>query len=289
MQRLTIFAAAGAAFGLAGFAHAQLIVDNFEVDSAGSYTVVNDGTPDGSIDFNFDYVAAGIPLAPNAAAGETGGLRMTANDTAGATDAITAFHNMSLSGSYSMSVDVYMGVTGTGGTTEHLHAGIGGDGVTFNSLFSPISGSGHYITITGEGGSSSDYRHFTPSLTSVPSGDLSYLTPENTTNSTGSLYQMLFPDATSDFAGSPGNQWFTLTIDVDPSFVTYSINGTPIIQTATEDADGFVSLGYADLFTSLASPAQSMFVVYDNLTVVPAPGAVALAGLAGLAGLRRRR
>ena len=42
---------------------ALLISDDFEVDSSANYTVVDDGTPDGTVNFGYDYVAAGIPLA----------------------------------------------------------------------------------------------------------------------------------------------------------------------------------------------------------------------------------
>lgn len=281
-------AAAALAAMAAGASAGPLIADSFEVDSSADYTVVNDGTPDGVVSFGFDYVAAGIPLAPNSLPGQRGGLRMTVNDAAGAVDAFTAFHNTSVTGlsSYSLRVDVYLGVTGTGGTTEHAHIGVAGDGATFNQLFSPISGSGHYIAFDGDGGSTSDYRHFTPSVTAVPSGDESYLTPEHTTNNTGSLYQQLFPG--TQFPGSPTNIWTTLEITIGGGLITYSLDGTAIIQDAVEATDGFISLGYADLFTSVAAPFQSQFVIYDNLQVVPEPGALALLAFGGLLALRRR-
>lgn len=279
--------------GCGPLAEAQFFVDDFETDSSALYTVVDDGAPDGTVTFGFDYVAAGLPLAPNSAVGTTRGLRMTANDTAGATDAFTAFRNVSLSGSYTLQVDVYVGVATGSGTTEHAHVGIGGDGTTFNQLFSPISGSGHYLAFDGDGGSSSDFRHYNPSQTAVPSGDATYLNDLMTTNSTGDTYQAIFPAGTWDFPGSPGNGWTTLTIDVSGGNVTYAFDGTPIIRTAAEQTDGFASLGYADLFNSVASPAGSAFVVYDNFSVIPEPSAAALAGAGLLLGLvvfgRRRR
>jgi hypothetical protein len=272
----------------------DLIIDDFEVNSMANYTLVEQGGPDSSANFNFDYIAAGIPLAPRSMAGDTGGLRMTANDTLGAANALTAFHNTRVTGlaDYTLIVDVYLGVTGSSGTTEHAHVGIGGDGVTPNQLFSPISGSGHFLAFDGDGGSASDYRHFKPSVTAVPSGDPSYLNSTNTTNSTGDTYQNLFPAPAYQFAGSPGNAWTTLRIDVVGGVggtITYSFDGVPIIQDTLEVANGYISLGHGDLFTSIASPFQSQFVIYDNLQVIPAPGSAAvLLGLGGLA-LRRRR
>jgi hypothetical protein len=287
----------GCVLALAGSASATIIADDFEMNTAANYTVVENGGPDATASFAYDYIAAGIPLAPRSMAGDVGGLRMTANDSLGVANAITAFHNTPIVGlaNYTLLVDVYIGVTGTSGTTEHAHVGVAGDGVTPNQLFSPISGSGHYLAFDGEGGSSSDYRHFKPSVTSVPSGDPSYLNSTNTTNSTGDTYQNLFPSPPYTWAGSPGNAWTTLKIEFAGGVggtITYSLDGatgmTPIIQDTSEILDGFISLGHADLFTSVAAPFQSQFVIYDNLEVIPEPGTMMLLGLGALLALRRR-
>ncbi|MCB9865603.1 MAG: PEP-CTERM sorting domain-containing protein [Phycisphaerales bacterium] len=282
--------------GLAAPAFAN-ILDNFEVDSSANYTILTDanapsgdGTADSTATFAFDYIAAGIPLAPRSTAGDRGGLRMTANDLAGEADHITAFHNSAFvnGSSLHMQVDMYMGVTGTGGTTEFSHIGIGSDGTDFNSIFTPIAGDGHFLAMTGEGGSSSDYRHFVEG-TPVNSGDASYLNSTNTTNATGDTYQSIFPSGSWDYPGSPGNGWVTVDIQVAGGEVTYSLNGTPIIRTPEVDASGLISLGYTDAFTSVADPFQSMFVIYDNLEVVPEPASLALLALGGMMTLRRRR
>jgi len=289
----------------AGFAvltaHAQLISDDFEsVASLGDYSFVDDGTLDGSV-LRFDYLAAGIPLAPRSTIGDAYGMRMTANDTLGDPYPITAFHNTAVPyASYYMLVDIWMGVTpGATGTTEHAHIGVGGDGFTYNQIFSPTSGSGAFLAITGEGGSSSDYRWYHDGV-AIPSGDASYLSDTQTTNASDPLYQSIFPNG--DFPGSPGNQWATLRIDVDGSDIAFSLNGTKIIDGTATLAGDFVSLGYVDAFSSVASPFQAQFVIYDNLEVgqrqtdpsVPEPAAAfspfVLLGTFGLLrALRRRR
>ncbi|MCB9850349.1 MAG: PEP-CTERM sorting domain-containing protein [Phycisphaerales bacterium] len=287
---------------LASTASATIITDNFEVDSSANYTIRDDsnspsgdGTADSTATFAYDYVAAGIPLAPRSTVGDVGGLRMTANDTAGQADHITAFHNTALSDPTStkrLLVDIYMGVTGTSGTTELAHVGIGADGTDFNSIFTPIAGDGHFLAMTGEGGSSSDFRHFVEG-TPVNSGDSSYLNNLHTTNATGDTYQEIFPSGSWDFPGSPGNGWVTLEIFAAAGAVRYSLDSgsgmVPIIITPLQDDLGLVSLGYTDPFTSVAAPFQSMFVIYDNLEVTPEPASLSLLAFGAIAVMRRRR
>lgn len=301
MTRITVHGLA-AAFLLAGITAAgqaqTLISDNFEVDSSADYTVVDDGnaasgdgTPDSTIDFAFDYIAAGLPLAPNSQPGDVGGLRLAANETgndAGAADHITAFNNLSINeAAYLLEVDIYMGVESAGGTTEFAKVGIGGSSNDYLSIFTPIVDNGHFISMTGEGGSSSDYRHSEPGNPAVITGDPSYLNSDNTTNATGDTYQAIFPD--TQFPGSPGNSWTTMSILVTPSIVRYSLDGTSIIETNNLGSDGLVGLGYADAFSSVGPH----FVVFDNLnvTVIPEPATMGLIGLGitAVCGASRRR
>ncbi len=297
MQKLTPLTVAAAL--AAGVSAQGQISDNFEVDSSANYTIVDesnaasgDGTPDSTAAFAFDYVSAGIPLAPNSSAGDVGGLRLAVNETAndaGAADHIAAFNNTAIVSPYfTLSVDIYMGVeAGAGGSTEMAHIGVAGNTSDFLSIFTPIVDNGHFMSMTGEGGSSSDYRHSEPGSPAVPSGNADYLNSDNTTNATGDTYQALFPSPPYDFAGSPGNSWTTLTIVNNGNSLTYSLDGTPIIRTSFDGSAGdLVSLGYTDPFSSVGPH----FVIYDNLTVtdVPEPATAALLGLGGLAMLRRR-
>src|SRR5262245_7340321 len=67
----------------AGTSHAApQYTNDFEVDSSASWTT-NKGpaTTDEAHSFFFDYSTAGIPLAPNSAAGGTRGMKLQANQS----------------------------------------------------------------------------------------------------------------------------------------------------------------------------------------------------------------
>ncbi len=280
----------GIAGTLTAGASASIVVD-FETDTSADWTIQTSDPVDSTYDFQFDYIAAGIPLAPRSTAGDLYGLRFTANDTSGIPadpaaqeDHITAFHNTPMTGNIELLVDVYMAVTGTGGTTEYAHIGVGSDGSTFNSLFTPISGRGSFVAFTGDGGSSSsDYRWFRQEDTTLPTSDPSYLAGSGA--NTAALYQSIYPGTD----GSPTNIWTTVrvTVDAGTDTITYALDGTDIILGTTAFTDGLVSLGYADVFDSVAAPFQSQYVVYDNLEVIPEPMALALLAM-GVLALRRR-
>ena len=263
---------------LAGAATAQsvFIDDDFEVDTSANYIIVDDGAGDGTQTFAYDYVAAGIPLAPNSAPGDTGGLRLTANDTAGSSDAWTLFHTTPISADfYVLSVDVWMNFGSGSGTTEYAEVGVGGDGATYNSLFLPIEGSGAFIAFTGDGGSVSDYRWFravpnTPpgetDNTTLPNSHPSYL--GHGSNGTGSFFQSLFPAPPSTIAGSPGNIWTTVTIEVDNvnGQISFYFDGQLTFQgDFANDFNGYASLSIADVFSSVST--ANNFTLYDNFRV----------------------
>lgn len=275
LSRSLTLAAAGSVAASAS-AQTTLFSDNFETNTSANYTIVDDGSVDGVQEFGFDYVAAGIPLAPRSTVGDTGGLRLTANTSVGAADAITCFHNDVVTADvYTMTVDVWMNFTGAAGTTEHGHVGIGGDGSTFNQVFSPISGSGAFLAFTGDGGSGSDHRWFrdpnnTPAgetdSTTLPNSHSSYL--GNGSNNTGSFFQTLFPAPPSTIAGSPGNIWTTIEVEVNNTIgqISFSYDGVLTFQGDFANRfDGQVSLGLADVFSSIG--IVDSFVVYDNLVV----------------------
>lgn len=284
---------------------AIVISDNFESNTSADYTRVSNDLANGSAVHGFDYIAAGIPLAPRSTVGDRSGVRIAANTTAGVTNSQTLFHNTSVSASqYIMTVDAYMAFSGSG-TTVMGQVGVGGNGSTFNAIFTPISGSGSFMSFTGDGGSPSDYRCFLSNLnggpTSVPNSDASYL--GHGSNNLGAFYSGLFPSPPSTVVGSPGNIWTTIEVHVNnntggiqyymtnPNTNTRGLifDNTVLGATLfTGSLNGQVSIGLHDPFTSLSS--AGVFVVYDNLqvTVVPEPSSAILL-MAGLTGAFVRR
>ena len=272
IQRTLLFVSAGAV--AAATASAQIISDNFETNTSASYTVVDDGTPDGTQIFAFDYVAAGIPLAPNSVAGDTSALRLTANDGAGAADAWTIFHNTPVNVPiYMLSVDVYNAFTpGSFTATEYAQFGVGGDGVTSHTIWSPPAGSGVFAGFTGDGDSTLDYlwhRDAANTPASLVVGTVDPLDPSYLNHGANNLdpfFQALYP--TGSVAGSPGNVWAQVDILVDNTAGTVSIffeDTLTFFGDTNGTTNGQVNFGLYDRFASLSGPTS--FTLFDNFVV----------------------
>ena len=170
---------------IAGVASAQF-TDSFE-DGAGAtrYDEVffsEAGIDDGLINYGFDYIAAGVPIAPNSTAGDTLGLYVQSNltdDCSGGAitpgagcDAndnegeIHAFYpktgaSFGPSDDYILQFDYYSFVENTGNIfsmTERMAMGINADPAHANWFFSPGPTSGSWFSINHDGDSASDIR-----------------------------------------------------------------------------------------------------------------------------------
>ncbi|MEM7312660.1 MAG: PEP-CTERM sorting domain-containing protein, partial [Planctomycetota bacterium] len=185
---------------------------------------------------------------------------------------------------------------------EHAHIGVAGDGVTRNHLFEltsggccDFSGSGHFISISGDGGDSSDYRHWQDNANGSGSAgpvnqfDESYLAPDMGTNVTSDNFVGFYEEIANFDAPIPGvigNGWATVRAEVSQTDgkVRYAIRGASpettgipgvnadpefltIVETDIEAAEGFVSFGLADLYSSVAPDSDNQYAIFDNFLV----------------------
>ena len=272
-----------------GVALAQLYSDNFDVDSEANWTV-NDSPTDTNATFSFDYSSVGIPSAPNSD-GTTLGLRLQANLSDG------IFGGFSVSPTdldlteenYTLSFDVWSNYNGPleeggSGSTNLSTYGILTSGEKSNW---PGNADGVWFGTTGDGGSSADWRAYSPSdAVSYQDGDPVYADPAGSRNHTGELYQVfggvaapaeqltLYPqqiEATR--VGTAGMAWHEAELEKSGAIVTWTMDGTLL---ATVDTTGMtlgggdILFGHSDINTSSSGDPNArnlLFTLIDNVEV----------------------
>ncbi len=255
-----------------------LFADDFDAGTSQSQWEVFGSSADYTADFNFDYGARGIPPAPNSVGGTTVGLRFTVNnnDAVAEAAAVSAFPgNHVFSGRYRLSFDMWMNYAGTGpgtGTTEMMNVGIS----TFEGavIWPSNTGTGYFASVTNDGdgmpGNAADYVFYRgPTALTPATGAYAAGTHSTAQNNTDAYYTSLFPSPTFQVAGAPGKRWVRVDVSQINGVVTWKMNGTVIAQLAdTSYPTGNVMLGYMDLWTSIANPADEAYVIYDNVVVM---------------------
>jgi hypothetical protein len=206
---------------------------------------------------------------------------------------------------YRVRYDVWMNVNGPlpaggGGSTEAFMVAVGWNGGN------PIeigTENGTYLTITGEGGSSTDVRTFTNdgfNILGINAG------PSN--NTADEYYHGIFPGGIDVSAlpvqggvdeqsgvTSPGQMafaWHDIRVDVVGDSVSFYVDDLLIASDPDADRTGSIALGYGDYFSSESDAPQWSFGLVDNLRVetIPEPSTVTfLAGFLACGLLRRRR
>lgn len=303
------------AFGLlATSLQAALLTDDFNTAASAANYAITTSSADTAATFGFDYSSVGIAAAPNTTDGTTSGVKFESNIASGATAAITLHTNQVFTGAYSVKFDAWINANGPlpgGGTgsTEFLTAGVGGDGVTAN--LSGTTGSGGHMAVDGEGGSSRDYRMYKGSAEQF-AASTQFRAGQNNSDAYyaafGGVDVGALPVQGGDGmqtgvsnVGSFGFAWHEVELLVDPAGggkMTWIIDGLEIGALdssigAAFNTDGRVTIGYADIFSSVSDAPQYSFGLVDNLSVtaVPEPSCLALMGSFGLAacGWRRRK
>lgn len=297
-------------------AHSSLLFsDNFDTDTSANWNI-NTSSTDTSAEFAFDYSTLGIIASPNSG-GSTLGLRLAANiaEPTGAEAITLSPMGQNFSGTYQLSFDLWMNAVGPFpaggvGSTEFFTAGIGYDNTTVNQGGS--TGSGGWFASDGEGGSSRDYRAYKDSLEQfASSGQYFAGSGSGAQNGTDPYYASFGEvDVTAlgqggsqtgtTSVGSLGFEWHEIMITVNGATALWKIDGISIAELDPTFGDAFsldgnISIGYMDIFSSVADPSIFAFAVIDNLMVsdmasVPEPSIIWLLGTGlGLFGFARRK
>lgn len=311
-------AMAGCAIGVSAtvVSAQQLYHEDFEQDSTSEWQVNAFTTGEHPVDFFFDYSTVGIPAAPNSA-GTTVGLKLQANTSTAA----PTFGGVSVSpvgqsflGDFTLRFDMWINYVGpfanADSTTVYTHAtgaGIGTAGTA--AQWAGGVPDSIYFAVTGDGGSSADYRAYSPDAGVgyvEASGVFAAGTGAGVRNNTHAYYSgfggesapaaqlALFPQQTGITpTGTVGLGWRDVEIVKQGNLVSYVIDGLLI---ATVDASTItlggnnILLNYFDVNATVDDPAL-MFGLIDNVsvTVVPEPSSLALGLLGGFGLLLRRR
>jgi spore germination protein YaaH len=227
---------------------------------------------DHTADFDFDYATLGIPSAPNSTGGTTRGLKLTVNnnDAVAGTEAVSLYPEqpvLPVGNDYSLKFDMWLnyngGAGGGNGSTEFMLAGLGHHGGKVNWPENPAS-DGNYFAVSGEGGSSADYRaYINAAMYQIINGV--YAAP--TLDHTDAYYQGIFTDPPFETLGAPGKQWVEVEIRREAGLIYWNLDGVNIVTGPALSTGDRVMLGYADLFASVADPSADNFVIYDNVRV----------------------
>jgi hypothetical protein len=306
MKYIQFVALSAAALAIAGASSAAPMYSNdFEVDTTVSWTVNKDpSTTDEAHDFFFDYSTAGIPLAPNSAAGGTHGLKLQANQSSG------VFGGMSVSPT---------GLDFTGAITKLTFdwwsnfngpAPAGGSGSTQLSTFG-VGTSGTvaqwpggtqdsvWFAATTDGNSSSDWRAYSPTAaTSYPDASPIYAAGAvaGNRNASHTYYAgfgsvsapaaqlALYPQQTGvTLVGSSAYAWHEVEILKTATAVTWTVDGLLIATVPTGDDTAAtvnnIFFGHSDTNTTSSSDPNDvnlLFTLIDNVHVVPEPSALVL-------------
>ncbi len=294
---------------------AALFSDNFDVDSSANWNILT-SSADTSVTFAFDYSTVGVPASPNGG-GSTLGVRMAANivSPTGAEAVTLSPVGQSFSGSYQLKFDMWVNANGPfpgggAGSTEFFTTGIGHDDTTVNR--GGATGTGGWFAVTGEGGSSRDYRaykgageqfaesgQFLAGNSSAGGGAHNASDPHYAAfgNIDVAVAVPLQGQTGITGPGTAAFAWHEVTVTVDGATALWSIDGLDIARLdPTIGADfalnGNIAVGYMDIFSSVSGDSALSFGLIDNLEVVvfvPEPATMTMFLMGGLALLRRRR
>lgn len=271
---------------------------DFESDQSSYFTVSQQVAGDNSINFQYDYSTFAqqgglfptqILKSPNSLGTGTKALRMAVNLNNNTVNGITATLS-GLTGQSNIRITFdawinYNGGSGGGsGSTEYMTFGASADPTKVTLASSDyISGSnqpfsGFYFGISGEGGSSQDYRYYDGNGTGGANGNnasrANFLGSAALNNTS---FTSVFPSGQFETAGSPGkawNRWEIVLLDGKIRLIVTKPDGLKVLlcDWFTPNANATLMgllpcLGTMDANSTSANPGSDNFVLYDNLKV----------------------
>lgn len=304
----SVAAGAGYTIGTASFASALVVddeypagtvlfSDDFNGINSSNLWQVNVADPnDCFVEFNYDYGAVGIPVAPGTTDGSRMGTRFRCGNTVLQIDGLSISPtNGNFTGDYRLKFDMWINYNGPmpdggAGSTQNFDAGVGtaGDQVVWRN--NP-SADGIWFTATGDGADGNTGGDYTayggPNILNDDTGF--YAAGTGAPNSgvrngshpfysywggqTAPAAQLaLFPNQTGVAnIGNAGMAWHTVVLTKVTNTVAWAIDGI-VVCTVTDDPVNLstnVFVGYQDLFASgtLSDVPEMSFGLVDNLKV----------------------
>ena len=268
-----------------------LFSDDFETNSASRWDLFwgsGNGVSDYTVDWAFDYTheatminGAGyfIPPAPNSTGTTTRGVRLTVNnnDTNGLIAGVNLYpKGKTFSNDFTLKFDMWINYpgdaagAGSTGSTEYAICGINHLGTQPNwAATSASSTDGLWFAVDGEGGVSTDYRSFVGNLAGTQTELFGAASGLSQSNSTAAIYQTLFPATRHETSGAPGKNWVEVELRQSGGTITWLMDSTIVAQRTNTSSftSGKAMIGFMDTFSSVASPSNQAFVIFDNVRV----------------------
>ncbi len=280
-----------------------LFSDDFQTDSSANWRIfgisANGVTNDYSAQFAFDYstqtyafdgVTNFVPPSPHSS-GTSKGLKVTVNKNGNANTAAVSLYpiGQTFSNDYTLKFDLWMDYNGDvpfggDGSTEFSSFGLNHLGTQVNWPNGPQPGDGVWFSVTGDGGSGSDYRAFLGDqgggANTEQIGTLGGFldrdgdgTPEQNAPDDGSFspLQLMFHPPQHQTPGAIGKHWVQVELRQRAGVVTWLIDGFIIAEQANNNgfSSGDIMLGYMDPYNAeIASPPDENYAIFDNVRVL---------------------
>ena len=309
----------GAALAVAGSVLAakgqtQVYFQDFVTDDTANWTV-NQTIGNHSAEFFFDYSTVGIPLSPHSTNSTTTAMRLRANfgpdaGAAAGSGLSVSPTGFSITENFEMHFDMWLNFNGPfpGGGSGSTLIGGGGFGTAGTTTQTAGVADSVYVSTSCDGGSSADYRVYTPSAqASFPDGSPVYVNvltrngsqayyvtnfPPQTvplaqlalypqqTNTTGGPSE---PGMTSSSQGVAGFKWRDVLLSKVANIITYKIDDVTIavLDLSTNGTLGGnnILFNYFDINATISSDPNFTnlnFALYDNIRITNFAGVVSV-------------